>query len=36
MSPEYNLERLFKLFVDPMCIAGFDGYLKQINPALDP
>src|SRR5262245_20120901 len=33
MRPQYDLERLVKLVVDPLCIAGFDGYFKQINPA---
>jgi two-component system cell cycle sensor histidine kinase/response regulator CckA len=26
-------DRLWNMSVDPICIAGFDGYFKQVNPA---
>ncbi len=26
-------DRLFNYSIDPMCVAGFDGYFKQLNPA---
>ncbi|MDX1501991.1 MAG: ATP-binding protein [Thermoanaerobaculia bacterium] len=32
---ERDLRRLFELSLDLMCVGGFDGYFKMVNPAFE-
>ena len=29
-----NFKKLFDISIDPMCLAGFDGFFKKVNPAF--
>ncbi len=31
---DFNLERFFQLTPDILCIAGYDGFIKKVNPAF--
>jgi PAS domain S-box-containing protein len=35
LQPDAQLEEFFDLSIDLLCIVGFDGYFKRVNPALE-